>query len=130
MAPGVELLAYRLPGAVREGGILIVSTWWRVTAQVDRHVMPALHLSTGGETVRRGTPWYTRHDAADWAVPLARLRPGQIVEDRYPARLAGLPAGPCEVRAVVIDTTRPEERRQLAKPHLLGTVQVRPRVEK
>jgi len=125
-APGVELLAYGLPGTAEEGGILRLSTWWRVTGPVDRNVMLAFHLSPRGETPRRGTPWYTRHDAADWTVPLSLLKPGAVVEDRYPARLAGLPAGPCKVYAVVIDTTRPEGKRILGEPHFLGKVEILP----
>ena len=91
--------------------------------------MPAFHLSPEGETPRRGRPWYTRHDAADWTLPLWLHKPGTIVEDRYPARLAGLPAGPCKVYAVVLDTTRPEGHRPLGEPHLLGEVEILPRTK-
>ena len=129
-APGVELLACRLPDTAEEGGILRLFTWWRVSGPVDRNVMPAFHLSPEGETPRRGKPWYTRHDAGDWTVPLALLKPGAVVEDQYPARLAGLPAGPCKVFAVVIDTTRPEGKRILGEPCLLGTVEIVPRAKK
>ena len=130
LAPNMELLAYRLPDTAREGGILHVVTWWRVIGPVDRNVMLGLQLSVEGKTPRRGTPWYTRHDAGDWTVPLSRLKSGQIVEDRYPARLAGLPAGPCKVYAVVMDTSRPEETRILGPRHLLGEVNILPRTEK
>jgi len=92
--------------------------------------MPAFRLSVEGETPRRGTPWYTRHDPGDWTVPLSLLKPGQIVEDRYPARLAGLPAGPCKVYAVVIDTTQIEGSRILGESHFLGEVKIVPRTKK
>lgn len=130
LAPSVELVAYRLPATATEGGMISVSTWWRVTGPVARNVMPAFHFSpeTESETPRRGTPWYTRHDAADWTVPLCRLQGGTVVEDRYPARLAGLPAGRCRAFAVVIDTTRPEGSRTLGEPRLLGEVDIQPRV--
>jgi hypothetical protein len=130
LAPRVELLAFRLPGTAVEGEILNLSTWWRVTGQVDQNVMPAFHLSVVGKTPRRGTPWYTRHDLSDWTVPLSLLKPGQIVEDRYPARLAGFPAGPCRVYAVVIDTTQVERSRFLGEQHLLGKVQILPTTKK
>jgi len=71
LAPRVELLASRLPDTAIEGGILHLSTWWRVTGPVDRNIMPAFRLSVEGETPRRGTPWYTRHDPGDWTVPLS-----------------------------------------------------------
>ena len=127
LAPGVELLAFDLPDSVVEGGILHLSTWWRVSSQVDQNIMPAFRLSVEGQTPRSGTPWYTRHDAGDWTVPLSLLNPGQIVGDRYPARLAGLPAGTCEVRGVVIDTTRSEGNRILGEQRLLGEVNILPR---
>ena len=123
-APGVELVAASVPASAREGGMLTITTWWRVTAPVGRHVMPAFHLETEGETPRRGLPWYTRHDAADWSVPLHLLEPGALVRDVYPARLQGIPAGPCQVWAVVIDTTRPEGERILGEKHLLGEVEI------
>jgi CubicO group peptidase (beta-lactamase class C family)/poly-gamma-glutamate capsule biosynthesis protein CapA/YwtB (metallophosphatase superfamily) len=130
LAPGVELLASRLPDTAVEGGILRLSTWWRVTSRVDRNVMPAFQLSVEGETPRRATPWYTRHDPGDWAMPLSLLKPGQIIEDRYPARLVGLPAGPCKVYAVVIDTTRAEGGRIIGEQRLPGEVQILPRTKK
>ena len=126
LASGVELLASRLPPTAEEGGILNIHTWWRVSGPVGRYAMPAFHIETAGETPRRGLPWYTRHDAADWTVPLHRLEPGDVVEDRYPARLQGLPAGICSVWAVVIDTTLPEGERVLGEPCLLGRVAIRP----
>jgi len=129
LVPGVELLAFDLPDSVVEGGILHLSTWWRVSRQVDQNIMPAFRLSVDGQTPRRGTPWYTRHDAGDWTVPLSLLKPGQIVGDRYPARLAGLPAGTCEVYAVVIDTNRNEGNRILGEQRLLGEVNILPRKE-
>jgi len=110
--------------------ILDLSSWWRVAGPVNRNVMPAFHISPEGDTPRRGTPWYTRHDAADWTVPLARVEPGTVIEDRYAARLAGLPSGPCKVYAVVIDTTRPEGNRVLAEPYLLGEVEIQSTEEK
>ena len=129
LGPGVELFAYHLADTATEGGILDVSTWWRVTGPVSRNAMPAFHISPEGDTPRRGTPWYTRHDAADWTVPLQRVDPGTVIEDRYPARLAGLPVGPCKVYAVVIDTTRPEGKRILAEPRLLGKVKITPKAK-
>ncbi len=126
LAPKVELLAFCLPQTAAEGGILYLSTWWRVTGPVDRNIMPAFRLSVAGRTPRRGTPWYTRHDPGDWAMPLSLLKPGRIVEDRYPARLAGLPAGPCKVYAVVMDTTQAEGSRILGEQHLLGEVEILP----
>ncbi|MBN1124228.1 MAG: CapA family protein [Sedimentisphaerales bacterium] len=127
LAPNLELLAFQLPNTVIEGGILRISSWWRVTGQVDRNVMPAFRLSVDGETTRRGTPWYTRHDPGDWTVPLSLLKPGQIIEDRYPARLAGLLTGTCKVYALVIDTTRKEGSRILGEEYLLGEVETLPR---
>lgn len=127
LAPGVKLCAYRLADTATEGGILDLSTWWRVTGPVDRNVMPAFHISPEGDTPRRGKPWYTRHDTGDWTVPFSRVEPGTVIEDRYPARLAGLPVGPCKVYAVVIDTTRPEGNRILAEPQLLGQVEIMPK---
>ncbi|MBN2130076.1 MAG: CapA family protein [Sedimentisphaerales bacterium] len=127
LAPQVQLLASRLPGTAIEGGIVHLSTWWRVNGPVDRNTMLAFQLSVEGETPRRGTPWYTRHDPGDWTVPLSLLKPGQIVEDRYPARLAGLPAGPCKVYAVVMDTTQTEGNRILGEPYLVGELQISPR---
>ena len=127
VAPGVELIAFELPSSVEEGGLLHLATWWRVSGTVGRHVELAFHISPGGETPRRGTPWYTRHDAGDWSVPLCRLEKGMVAEDRYPARLAGIPVGASKVYAVVLDTARPEESRTLGEPHLLGEVQIVPR---
>jgi hypothetical protein len=124
LAPGVQLVTYRLPDEAREGGILELSTWWRVTGPVKPNVMPAFHISPDGDTPRRGTPWYTRHDAADWTVPLSRVEPGTVIKDQYPARLAGLPVGPCKVYAVVMDTTRPAGDRILSEPHLMGQVEI------
>ncbi len=129
-APGVELLAYRLPRTARERGILTLATWWRVTGPVRDHVMPAFHLDTGGKTARRGRPWYTRHDPGDWTLPFSRVEKDVIVEDIYPARLAGLPPGPCTVKVVVLDTTRPEGKRILGPACTLGTVRIMPRVKK
>ncbi len=131
IAPHVELLAFDLPKTVEEGRILYLSTWWRVTGQIKRNVMLAFHLKpSGDETPRRGTPWYTRHDPGDWSAPLFLLKPGQIVKDRYPARLAGLQAGPCKVYAVVIDTSETEGKRILGEPYFIGNVELLPRVEK
>ena len=129
LAPGVQLIAYRLPETASEGGILELSTWWRVTGRVKANVMPAFHVSPEGDTPRRGTPWYTRHDAGDWTVPLSRVEPGTVIHDLYPARLAGLPVGPCEVYALVIDTTRPDGHRILAEPHLMGRVEIEGRAK-
>ncbi len=130
LAPGVELCAVRLPEKAREAGILTITTWWRVTSPVKDHVLPAFHLSVSEQTTRRGTPWYTRHDARDWTVPLSRMKAGELVEDRYPARLAGIPAGPCRVSAVAIDTSLPEARRVLGTRSFLGTVTIEPRMQK
>jgi poly-gamma-glutamate capsule biosynthesis protein CapA/YwtB (metallophosphatase superfamily) len=130
LAPGVELLAFRLPGTAGEGEILSLSTWWRVTGPVAPNVMPAFRLRVAGDTPRRGTPWYTRHDPGDWTVPLSRLRVGQIVEDLYPLRLAGIPAGRGQVFALVIDTAQTEGQRELGKPYLLGEVEIVPKTRK
>ena len=129
LAPGVRLVACQLPETATEGGLLELATWWQITAPVKANVMPAFHLRPEGDTPRRGTPWYTRHDAADWTVPLSRMTPESIVEDRYPARLAGLPPGPYKVYALAIDTARPEPDRILAEPRLLGEVEILPRDE-
>ncbi|MBN1851881.1 MAG: CapA family protein [Pirellulales bacterium] len=125
LAPGAELVAYQLPETATEGGILYISTWWRVTRPVARHVLPAFHLRPSGkDTPRRGTPWYTRHDAGDWTVPLALVQPGTtLIEDFYPARLDGLPAGPCDVVAMLIDTTQLDGQ-QILGSHQLGSVQI------
>ncbi|MBN1418784.1 MAG: CapA family protein [Planctomycetes bacterium] len=130
LAPGVELLAYRLPERATEGGILSIATWWRVTRAVDAPWLIALRLSIDGQVARRGTIWYTRHDPGDWTLPLSRMRPGEIVEDLYPARLAGLPAGPCEISACVIDPARPEADRALDAARILGSVPIEPRPAK
>jgi hypothetical protein len=124
LAPHVQLVAYQLPERAQQGGILALSTWWRVTGPVKPNVMPAFHICPEGETPRRGTPWYTRHDAADWTVPLSLVTPGTVVKDQYPARLAGLPTGPCKVYAVVVDTTRADGNRSLSEPHLMGRVEI------
>lgn len=129
VASGAELVACRVPAQAEEGGILPLATWWRVTGPVARNVMPAFHFSPKGETPRRGTPWYTRHDGADWTVPLSLVEPGTGIEDIYPARLAGLPAGPCEVFAVLIDTSRPEGGRVLGETNL-GPVEIVPRTQR
>jgi hypothetical protein len=127
LAPHVQLIAYRLPKTATEGGVLDLFTWWRATGRVMPNVMVAFHISPEGDTPRRGTPWYTRHDAADWTVPLSRVEPGTVIQDQYPARLAGLPVGLCKVYAVAIDTTRPEGDRILAEPHLMGQVEIKAR---
>jgi hypothetical protein len=127
LAPGVELLASRLPDTAVEGRILNISTWWCVTGRVGRNIMLAFLLSVEGQTPRRATPWYTRHDPGDWTLPLSMLKPGQIVEDRYPARLAGLPAGQCKVYALVIDTTRIEDDLILGKQQFLGEITILPK---
>lgn len=126
LASNVKLLASLLPETAEEGGLLHLATWWRVTGPVGRHVMPAFHICPGGETPRRGTPWYTRHDAGDWAVPLSRLKPGTIVRDRYPARLAGLPTGKAKVYAAALDAAKPEGDRICGEPQLLGEVEIVP----
>ena len=126
LASNVELVASVLPETAEEGGLLHLATWWRVTGSVERHIMPAFHICPGGETPRRGTPWYTRHDAGDWAVPLARLKPGTIVDDRYPARLAGLPTGKAKVYAAVLDAAKPNGGRICGEPQLLGEVEIVP----
>jgi CubicO group peptidase (beta-lactamase class C family)/poly-gamma-glutamate capsule biosynthesis protein CapA/YwtB (metallophosphatase superfamily) len=124
LAPGVELLGYSCPTTAAEGGILRIRTWWRVTGSVGPHVMLAYQLDGPGETPRRGTPWYTRHDAGDWAVPLHRLEPGMVVEDDYPCRLAGLPPGSYQIRALAIDTSLPAEQRSLGPPQTIGEVSI------
>jgi hypothetical protein len=124
LAPNVQLIAHRLPKTASAGGILELSTWWRVTGPVPPNVMVAFHISPDGDTPRRGTPWYTRHDAADWTVPFSRVEPGTIIRDQYPARLAGLPVGPCKVYAAVIDTSRPKGDRIFAEPRLIGQVEI------
>lgn len=125
LAPGLELLGYSVPEIAAQDGILRVSTWWKATDKVPENTLLALHLCPQGKTPRRGTPWYTRHDAGDWAVPLHRLQPGAIVEDDYPCRLAGLPPGPCKVYALVIDTSRPEVDRILCQPVQIGEVLIK-----
>jgi len=129
-APGLELLAYKLPESTAQDGILYLSTWWRVTRKVNKNTLIAFHISPKDETPRRGTPWYTRHDPADWTAPLSLLKPGQIVEDRYPARLAGLPPGQCKIYAVALDTTRDEKDRILGKPCYLGNIDIVAKVNK
>lgn len=127
VAPGLELTALQLPETVAEGGILYIRTWWRVKAEVSRSTLLAFQLRVSGLTARRGTPWYTRHDAADWSVPLSRMEPGEVVEDLYPARLQGIPCGSCDVSAVVLDSSRPPGERLLGIPCSLGTIQIKPR---
>jgi len=127
LAPGIEILAYRLPERATEGGILKIATWWRVTHPLDAHWLIALKLSIDGQVGRRGTPWYTRHDPGDWMLPFSRMRPGEIVEDEYPARLADLPAGMCEVSALVIDPAKPEADCALDAARILGSIRIEPR---
>ncbi len=129
LASGVELVACRVPAQAEEGGILQLTTWWRVAEPVKRDVMLAFHLRPKGETPRRGTPWYTRHDGADWTVPLSLVDPAAVIEDLYPARLSGLPAGPCEVFAVLIDTSRSEGERVLGETNL-GPIEIVPRAKR
>lgn len=124
---GVQLCGYCLPKTAPKDGILTLVTWWRVTGEVPPHVLPAFHICSAGETLRRGTPWYTRHDAADWTLPFSRVAPGTLVKDSYPARLAGLPPGPSKVYAVLLDTTRIGDQQMIAEPYLLGEVQIQPR---
>lgn len=130
VAPGVELLGFRLPETAAEGGILTVTTWWRVTRSVPEGWLVALEIAGAGGATRRGTPWYTRHDPGDWLLPLSRMEAGEIVEDRYPARLQGIPPGDCVVKALVIDATRPEGEGVAAvvgvvgEPHELGSVRI------
>jgi len=52
------------------------------------------------------------------------------VEDRYPARLAGLPPGQCKIYAVALDTTRDEKDRILGKPCYLGNIDIVAKVNK
>lgn len=134
LAPGIELLGASLPDEAPEGGILTVATWWRLRREVSEPWLVALELAAGGtgpegsrNLERRGTSWYTRHDPGDWLLPFARLRPGEIVEDRHPARLEGLPAGLCEVRALVLDPRKPEPERALGPAKALGAVTILPR---
>ena len=115
LAPGIELVGKRLPPRVRAGRILPITTWLRVTEKIDRHLLLAYRLTVGGRTARRGTSWYTRHDPADWALPFARIRPGEVVRDTYPARLSGLPAGTCHLFVQVIDPALPPARRTLGE---------------
>lgn len=126
LIPETELLGFRLPETAAQGGIMHLSTWWRVVEPVGRNKALAFRFVIDGRTPRRGTPWYTRHDAADWTAPLSLLKPGQIVEDNYPARLAGLPTGLCKIYATIIDTTKAEGSRVLGE-HFLGTVQIIPK---
>lgn len=125
LMPGVLLEGFVLPKTAAEGGILPIATWLRITAKVDANILVAYHLQSGTETYRRGTPWYTRHDAADWTLPLCRMAPGERVKDAYPARLSGLPAGPCRVSICLINTALPEGRRVVGKPFFMGTVMIR-----
>ncbi len=126
VAENIQLLACNVPENVQEGGILFITTYWRVAAPVDKNLLLAYHIRPDGETPRRGTPWYTRHDPGDWSAPLALLKPGQVVRDFYPARLAGLPPGSCRVYALVLDTTRDEGARVLGTPTYLGTCEIVP----
>jgi len=132
LAPGVELIAAKVPKNAPERGLLFLGAWFRVTQKVPCHVMPAYLIkpealeTEDGKVPRRGTPWYTRHDAMDWALPFSRTIPGQIIEDRFAARLQGLHPGKAKVYALVIDTTQPEKKRILGEPHLLGVVEISP----
>ena len=102
-APGVELLGYRLPSRADEGTILYVHTWWRVTKRVKAPWLVSLEiLDLEGRIFR--TAWYNRHDPADWTLPLRQMKPGEIVEDFYPARLGrAVPPGTYQIRALVLD---------------------------
>ncbi len=125
LAPGIELLGFKLPARAREGRILTITTWWRVTREVKGDWLVGFELApAGGTTLRRGTPWYTRHDPGDWLLPLSRIRPGEIVEDSYPARLQELPAGDYGARAMILDPALPEDRMILAPPQVLGKVSI------
>lgn len=127
LAPGVELLGFRLPEAAAEGAILTAATWWRVTEPVAKPWLVSLRLETAGRVLYRGSEWYNRHDPGDWLLPLSSMQPGEIVEDRFPCRLAGLPPGPCGVDALVLDPDRPEHERRLGPLFRLGTVALTPR---
>ncbi len=81
-------------------------------------------LSPEGETPRRGTPWYTRHDPGDRSVPFSLLKPGDIVKDHYPARLQGLPPGRCRIYAMIIDTSINEGNRIQGKPRYIEDVEI------
>ena len=98
--------------------------WWRIARPLREHWLLSFELVTAGEILRRGTPWYTRHDPGDWSLSLSQIRPGEIVEDFYPARLSGLPPGDCEVRVLVLDPARPAGRRILGKVQVLGIVRI------
>ncbi len=124
LAPGIELLAYQIPANAKEGGIVYLSTWWRVTGKIKPNIMPAFQMEVNGEITRRGTPWYTRHDLMDWSAPMSQLVPDQVVEDVYPARLAGIPAGQCRVSAVMVDTSQIPENRILNAPVYLGEIKI------
>jgi len=54
------------------------------------------------------------------------MRPGEIVEDRYPARLQDLPPGDCEVKVLVLDPRRPEGEGILREPKVIGRVSILP----
>ncbi len=126
LAPGVELLACRLPQSAIHGRILGIDTWWRVTGPVSPGTMVAFELRIDGKVGPRGMPTYTRHDAADWSAPLHLLQPGQIVHDHHPARLAGLPAGRCEVHALLVNPSQPGPQQPLAPARRLGCVTIQP----
>ncbi len=103
VAPGVELLGYRFPPAAEEGTILYVHTWWRVTKPVKEPWLVSLEMLDGAGKVIRSAR-YNRHDPADWTLPLWRMKPGEIVEDYYPARLGrAVPPGTYRLRALVLD---------------------------
>ncbi len=106
VAPGVELLGYRFPPSAEEGTILYVTTWWKVTKAVKQPWLVSLEiLDRAGKVIRSAR--YNRHDPADWTLPLWRMKPGEIVEDYYPARLGkAVPPGTYRLRALVLDPRR------------------------
>jgi poly-gamma-glutamate capsule biosynthesis protein CapA/YwtB (metallophosphatase superfamily) len=127
LSPGIEFLGFRLPPAAKEGGILTIATWWRVARPIEDGRLVAFELTTAGKVLRRGSPWYNRHDPGDWSLPFRRMRSGEIVEDLFPIRLQDLPAGDYEVKVLILDPARIGAGGGLSESKVLGRVSIEPR---
>ncbi len=121
--PGIELLAFMLPKRASLGTQIPARTWWRLTKKIKEPLLISFELVSGGKVVRSAR--YNRHDPGDWALPFRYIRPNEIIKDPFPLRLGTkVPEGPCTVRVLIYDPTKPEEKRITGTPFTLGTVEI------
>ena len=121
--PGIELVGYNLPKEAEQGTQIRVRTWWRITKKINSPLLVSLELISGGKIVRSAR--YNRHDPGDWVMPFRYMKKGEIVEDDYPARLGrAVPPGPCEIRALIYDPTKPKGKRKSKNSFTLGIVDI------